>query len=282
MRCNPTIITGMHRSGTTLLCKLLEKSGLFMGNQKDGNNESLFFLHLEEWILKNARARWDAPHNYSLMDMATKEKIAASISKKLSGPSREEFLGPELAKKYKDLRELDIPWGWKQPRATITADIWHKIFPDAKVLHIMRNPVDVAQSLKKRQETVYKRRYRRAAKRILTLGLTSKTYSSSKLLDINNGVSLWEDYMKRALLLDSIFRSNVMHVRYEDLLENPEKMFSDIFSFAELTTKGNLSDIIGQIDQSRKYAFMENRELKEVYNRIVNREMVRRFKYDKI
>ena len=42
---DPIIIIGMHRSGTTLLSKLLEKCGVFMGTKKEENNESIFFLN---------------------------------------------------------------------------------------------------------------------------------------------------------------------------------------------------------------------------------------------
>ena len=33
----PLIVTGMHRSGTTLLVQLLEKNGIFFGTHQDEN-----------------------------------------------------------------------------------------------------------------------------------------------------------------------------------------------------------------------------------------------------
>lgn len=39
----PIIIVGMHRSGTTMITKMLENLGLFVGDQKEINNEALFF-----------------------------------------------------------------------------------------------------------------------------------------------------------------------------------------------------------------------------------------------
>ena len=39
----PIIITGMHRSGTTLIVKLLENNGVYFGSYKDSNKESIFF-----------------------------------------------------------------------------------------------------------------------------------------------------------------------------------------------------------------------------------------------
>jgi len=63
---------------------------------------------------------------------------------------RIKYLGFIKGLKYKSLKELDFPWGWKDPRNTFTIDIWIEVFPNAKLIHIYRNPIDVAESLRKR------------------------------------------------------------------------------------------------------------------------------------
>jgi hypothetical protein len=45
-----------------------------------------------------------------------------------------------------------MAWGWKDPRNSITLPVWLKLFPDARVIHIVRNGVDVAESLYRRQQ----------------------------------------------------------------------------------------------------------------------------------
>ena len=47
----PIIITGMHRSGTSLLSEILIHSGIYMGSKLDSNNESVFFQRINKWIL---------------------------------------------------------------------------------------------------------------------------------------------------------------------------------------------------------------------------------------
>ena len=42
----PIIITGMHRSGTSLLTNFLSDCGVFMGKSLDGNYESVFFQRI--------------------------------------------------------------------------------------------------------------------------------------------------------------------------------------------------------------------------------------------
>ena len=45
----PVIVIGMHRSGTTMLTKMLEELGVFLGWKKQGDHESTFFLSLKRW-----------------------------------------------------------------------------------------------------------------------------------------------------------------------------------------------------------------------------------------
>lgn len=58
---------------------------------------------------------------------------------------RKLFLGDKYSK-YNNIKDLDIPWGWKDPKNSFTIDLWKEIFPNAKVLHIYRNPIDSISS----------------------------------------------------------------------------------------------------------------------------------------
>lgn len=75
MRKEPVIIIGMHRSGTSLLSRVLEQTGVFMGNKKDENNEALFFLKFNDWILKQANATWDNPYNYTCVNEEYQQRL---------------------------------------------------------------------------------------------------------------------------------------------------------------------------------------------------------------
>ena len=60
----PIIITGMHRSGTTLLSKIIENNEVFLGKYKEINNESKYFLRINKWILSSIGASWDNPKSF--------------------------------------------------------------------------------------------------------------------------------------------------------------------------------------------------------------------------
>src|SRR5438309_5657294 len=57
----PIIVAGMHRSGTSLLARLLEIAGVCMGYRKDANfYESVCFLGANRLLLENLGASWRA------------------------------------------------------------------------------------------------------------------------------------------------------------------------------------------------------------------------------
>jgi len=60
-RAGPLILLGMHRSGTSMAARLLERLGVFMGWRKDSNHEADFFRHANEWLLSQAGGAWDHP-----------------------------------------------------------------------------------------------------------------------------------------------------------------------------------------------------------------------------
>jgi len=41
------------------------------------------------------------------------------------------------------------PWGWKDPRNSLTLELWQSLFPDLKVVVCLRNPVEAAISIQK-------------------------------------------------------------------------------------------------------------------------------------
>jgi hypothetical protein len=44
-----------------------------------------------------------------------------------------------------------VPWGWKEPRTTLFATCWLRVFPEARFLHVVRNPLAVASSIQRRE-----------------------------------------------------------------------------------------------------------------------------------
>ena len=140
----PISLAGMHRSGTSMIMRLLNLCGLYMGPEQDiirpsrdnpsGFWENSKFLLLNEELLAHLGASWDLP--------PSADKAAALSSLEL--PTR--ITAEHLIRQF----EGKEPWGWKDPRNSLTLSFWKSLIPDLKVVMCVRNPIEVYQSLNRR------------------------------------------------------------------------------------------------------------------------------------
>jgi len=140
-------ITGMHRSGTSMVARLLHTCGMFLGPEDELNQpvrdnpegywENLAFVRLNEEIMAQFGGRWDDPPSF---------------------PTGWEF-GPE-ANSFLERAESLVGqfrrdnWGWKDPRNSLTLPFWRRLIPDLKVVVCVRNPLEVARSLFRRSDSM--------------------------------------------------------------------------------------------------------------------------------
>ena len=135
---NVLIITGMHRSGTSLVASALEKFGLDIGSRllgsglgnAHGHFEDIdFFEFHSEIYVKNKLS------NYL-------EEIPTTIVFDAEEQARAQALVSE--------RQSKGIWGWKDPRTTLFLDFWTDLLPDARYLFVYRHPVEVVLSILRR------------------------------------------------------------------------------------------------------------------------------------
>lgn len=281
----PLIILGMHRSGTSVLARLLETLGLFTGYSREGNSESTFFLRLNDWMLSETNATWDNPYCFRFLNDYLKMHMVSLINSTLAGLNRAEFLGPRYAESCGDIRELGVPWGWKDPRNIFTFEIWNEIFPNANILHIHRNPVDVAASLrnreKRRQQTINRLITEQGLEELLRRGL--KIQTSVRVENIDEGVKLWQEYLNQIVRISERYPGRCLHVKYEDLLGDPGAILLQTAKFAGLTTDDNqFQKAVQMINRQRRYAFIDDPELVSIYESLRGNHLVRKFGYDNI
>ncbi len=189
-------ITGMHRSGTSMVAKLLHESGLYLGPDAnfnppgpanaDGHWENRRFVRLNRRVFKELGGRWDRP-----------PPVPASWTEDRFRPLRAEaeallaeFVGRE-------------PWGWKDPRNCLTLPFWRTILDPVRVIVVVRNPLEVAASLSKRD------------------GLPRA-----------QGLALWQVYNQR--LLDAVAPSDRVVTHYGMYFRDPEFELRRVLSFMGL------------------------------------------------
>ncbi|MCB2208717.1 MAG: sulfotransferase [Bacteroidetes bacterium] len=274
----PIIICGMHRSGTSLVSSLIESQGVFLGHKKQGDHEPVFFLHINEKIFKLLNASWDTPDNFKHANDFFHSNILKIIDKQLNSKDAVSYFGFLNYLKNHNFHKITYPWGWKDPRNTFTLEHWHKLFPKAKVIHVYRNPVDVANSLRSRQEKFMERFT--ANKNFEKYALKNDFLGTSyKCLYLNEGFNLWEKYVQKAFAANN----EILHLKYEDLLSSPEIHIETMLHFIGIDKNTDrMEQFISRIDASRKHAFIGNEELERFYKSIQNKKSVIKLDYHHI
>jgi hypothetical protein len=264
---DPVIFIGMHRSGTSMLGRLLEELGMFFGAVKDENNEALFFQNLNEWLLSQCGGRWDNPAPFNQYFWRNAEAVNLTelyLRNLLASPRCIRFLGARFA--LRGIGGLDTPWGWKDPRNTFTLPIWLRIFPGAKVVSIQRNGVDVAQSLRAREIKILKdapRFYKKNRMAFFLRPRRSGFAHSPRCLVLEDGFALWEEYTSQAEAVTAQLPANrVLALRYEDVLDSPVKWLGQSADFCGLKVSQNqLESAVKNIRVDRAKAYESDVEL---------------------
>ncbi len=133
------IITGMHRSGTSLVANLLQNAGVNLGEKllaPNHQNPRGFFEDLDLYHFHE-----DVLHARGLNILVTRDFVFE--------PTPEEI---QRAKHLVAQRAGEWRWGWKDPRTCLFLDFWDALLPDAHFLFIYRHPLDVLLSLVRRME----------------------------------------------------------------------------------------------------------------------------------
>jgi len=132
------LVTGMHRSGTSVLAHALASAGVAMGdrlNPADAGNryghfEDLDFLRFHEDVLRARAIDALAPPAAWVPD-----------------PSPAELARAERLCEARGTRPL---WGFKDPRTSLFLSFWRERLPGARFVLLYRHPVEVVLSLLRR------------------------------------------------------------------------------------------------------------------------------------
>ncbi len=285
----PIIVIGMHRSGTTMITEMLKELGMFVGENLDSNCEPEFFKKLNDWILFQAGASWDNPEamdNYH--KEVSKDARALTIDyldSVLNSFQLYEFIGIKRFLFRMPSSSASTPWGWKDPRNTFTLPMWLEIFPQAKILNIYRHGVDVAASLRDRENEeiniANKKHVYRKKLGLYNFAIKKKSFFGSLIcFDLNSAYRLWEMYVSKSLQYKVNIQNEVLNVKYEDFLENPHAYLMEIVRFCGLdSSEEQVSLVSKNVRKSRGLAYTTNPELSEFEAGIKERNLLKLLGY---
>ncbi|MFX0095382.1 MAG: sulfotransferase [Candidatus Hodarchaeota archaeon] len=258
-KLKPNIVIGMHRSGTAMLVQILKQFNVHMGyDMGRGNEESVSFLEINEKLFDIFHAAWDWPYplmHINNLNRDVEDTIITYIYSKLCSQQFIRNYGIDF--RTESLKRTNSSlFGWKDPRTTYTLPIWLKIFPNAKIIHIYRNGIDVAQSLRKRE-----------LRRMKNKNIVNYRQFSVRCLELENGLSLWSEYTSRALIYEKTLNTdNFLAISYEALLIKPQIHLKKLQEFLGLRLEEQiLQEISLGLNADRRHAFLQNQELIDFY-----------------
>lgn len=132
------IIAGFHRSGTSLVARLLHQGGLFLGYELLGAHPSNPQGHFEDREVLDLHQRILADNG---MDMFVTEDFRPAVSEEHR----------QWMRRIRERRDGEHSlWGFKEPRVSLFLPAWKETLPRAKVLIVYRHFSGATRSLAKR------------------------------------------------------------------------------------------------------------------------------------
>ena len=191
------IVLGMHRSGTSMVARLLNMMGAYFATEETampptaanpkGYWEREDIRQLNDRIFSLLGMSWD-----NIIDFKS-DLLTAAIQQQLEEPASKIIFSLESHR----------PWMAKDPRFCLLFSLWQPLLEVPIGVYVYRNPIQVAQSLKKREGFP------------LTLGIA--LWEKYNLCGLANGVNLPKILISHAELI----RDPVGTVKkfYQDLLD---------------------------------------------------------------
>ena len=195
----PTIvcILGMHRAGTSLVSRVLNVLGLYLGPEENlmrpstdnptGHWESRPIKEINDDILSILGGSWSEPPPLPTGWERSPELTAPR--QRARDVIETDFSGSEL-------------WGFKDPRNSLTLPFWQRILDPMRYVICLRNPLDVAASARARKEDT---------------------------VSFGQGIELWLTYVRAALAATAGHPRHL--VFYEDLMADPEPVVRELAHF---------------------------------------------------
>ena len=205
------LVLGMHRSGTSMLSGVLDRLGVDMGEDKPGRQvsnpmghyEDGDFLSLNESILEKAGGSWDNPPSAENI-----QSQAASFT--------EEVQVVILSKEQAKQNQI---WGWKDPRTSLTIQLYLPYLKNPSIIWCQRDPAAIAGSLLKRNNIPYQE---------------SERLTEYYQQQINN-------------FLRGHSEIPVLIVSYQDIIDKPDFWIQKLIDFLDIEPEEN------QLSEAREF-----------------------------
>jgi hypothetical protein len=221
LSCDPLFIISSGRSGTTLMRSMLVAGGEVAIPAETQIIHSLvikypLLFHLG-WaeLTRVVISDFEGSHNFPLWEC----NLAPAYVNAAKIPVEERSLARIIDEVFKTYATQKLPgaklWGDQSPIHTFHLPYIHKIFPNGKFLHLLRDGRDVISSMVKRHGDGY----------------------------LDEAIYRWKTSIRRTnLFKKKIHPEQYLEVRYEDLVQYPEKTLTLVSGFLGVVYKPEMLD----------------------------------------
>jgi hypothetical protein len=89
---------------------------------------------------------------------------------------------------------------------------------------------------------------------------------------VEEGVTIWEEYLKEARTHVNNLKERAIEIRYEDFLKEPGEILKELSDFCGLgASDSDISKVASHANKSRAYAYLNNPELSDYAEKIADR-----------
>ncbi len=170
------IMTGMHRSGTSLTASFLQSAGVQIGDRLMGSANGNVKGHFEDLDFVEFHQNVLQSQGISIAGWTEQSRIEV----------QQQYLAQ--AQNLILARRNRAIWGWKDPRTTLFLDFWLKLIPEAKYIFLYRSPWEVTDSLFRRGDVIF---------------LTNPNFAVHQWCHYNQAVlNFYQRYPEQCLLLE--------------------------------------------------------------------------------
>lgn len=141
LRDDPVIVLGMHHSGTSIFAEVLHRSGIFMQANMHHHESKFFTREVNDRLVMGGNGNWARLPIMPVAEVMQHERTVR------------DYIEKKAYKKYRAAGYDGVSrWGFKDPRTCVTLPLFMRLFPNAQLVHILRNAEDVARSLAARNK----------------------------------------------------------------------------------------------------------------------------------
>jgi len=218
----PIIILGANHTGTRVLIEILSILGSDPGPCDNEWKENVFFCDIHHRLINKIDNKdWTR----TIFDLKFVKKYRDKLEYK---NLVKKWLDDNLSEYYP--KHKNHPWHWKCPTSALFLNTWLNIYPNAYYIHIIRDPIKVAESLLRRRQF----------------------YNVKYAIEFNNEMNLKIERLESKA-------NNYIKVKYELL----EKQINNLVNFLPFEVdKREISNALKIIDKSKKLIWNSNYTIK--------------------